>query len=248
MSRVVKAFNVNLGETVKIEPKTLERYSQDDSISNSVDLGYLQELEGERALEYANTKAQEILQKAREEAKKIIDEAKVFIEEEREIVLEQAKKNGFEEGYNQAMRHCEDILQEVGMMKQRALEDYKIFLQNVENELVSIIIDVTKKVIASELDLNKEKILHMIKSAFDTCLQKDHVILKVSKNDYEYIVDSKNKLLAMVRGIGEIEIKVDHSLEQGGCILETPYGSVDASINTKLKEIEKVFRGLVSRE
>jgi flagellar assembly protein FliH len=45
-----------------------------------------------------------------------------------------------------------------------------------------------------------------------------------------------------------IDIKIDYSLESGDCLLETPYGSVDGSANTRLNEIEKVFRGLVGRE
>jgi len=42
-------------------------------------------------------------------------------------------------------------------------------------------------------------------------------------------------------GIGQLEIVKDQALKLGALILETPYGSVDAGMDTKLKKIEEAF-------
>lgn len=248
MSKVIKSFNVYMGEPAKVEAPILnlddvECETQDDTLDNEIE-----NLTEEEASDYVRSKSEGIIKKAKAEAKRIVDEAMVKIDEEREIILEQAKKNGFEEGYDQAVRSCEDIIQEAGMLKHQALQDAEVFLSNIENEVVSVILDIARKVVGVELSFNPEDILHIVRDAFERCAHKEYVVLKVSENDYEYIVESKNKLLAMVQGVGEIEIKLDHSLEPGSCLLETPYGAIDASANTRLNEIEKVFRGLVGKE
>jgi flagellar assembly protein FliH len=198
--------------------------------------------------ENIRNKAQRILERSKDEAKEIIDKAMIKIEEERDIILEQAKKNGYEDGYNQAINDCEDIIQEASMIKERALRDAEAFLSNIEDETVSVIMDIARKVVGFEISFNREDILYIAKEALENCTHKEHVMLKVSETDYETVIESKNKLIAMVQGVGDIEIKIDYSLEPGGCLLETPFGAVDGSASTRLNEIEKVFRGLVGRE
>lgn len=246
MSKLIKSFNVHIDEVSKVEVpvgaevcKNPEGEDYDDVTGgDSMDYG------DEQSLENAGIKAENIINKARAEAKKILDEAMVKVEEEREIVLEQAKKNGFEEGYHQAMGRCEDIIQEAGRLKEQAVEERQAFFEETKNDMVSIIIDIAKKVVGFEISINKEDILYIVKDAVDSCTHKEYVVLKVSKDDYDYMLESRNKLLAMVQGIGEIEIKADHSLDAGSCLMETPYGAVDASVSTRLGEIEKVFRSL----
>ena len=237
-----------MGDPAKVETPTLiTDYTADENLECSEE-GNTLTLTDERSIEHAETKSQEIIKKARIEAKKIIEEAMVKIEEEREIILEQARKNGFEEGFNQSLTHCEDIIQESGVIKQDALQECESFLGSIEDEVVSIVMDIARKVVGFEISFNREDILYIVRDSFKSCSHKEYVMLKVSEVDCEYIVQSKNKLLAMVQGVGDIEIKVDHSLEQGSCLIETPYGVVDGSVNTRLKEIEKVFRGLVGKE
>jgi flagellar assembly protein FliH len=51
--------------------------------------------------------------------------------------------------------------------------------------------------------------------------------------------------MGTVEGIGELNIKKDTSLKTGGCIVETAYGTVDASLQTKFKKIESAFRNVI---
>lgn len=244
MSRIIKSFNVCVGDTAKVEAPTLNL----DTMNNESLESEMECISGSATDEEVMKRAEAIIKKAKAEAKTIIDEAMVKIEEEREIVLEQARKNGFEEGYNQAMSQCEDIIQESGLIKKKAIEETDAFLSGIEEEVVDIIMDIARKIVEVELSINREDILYLVKNALEGCLHKDYILLKVSKEDYQYVEESKNKLLAMVQGIGEIEIKLDHTLKTGSCILETPFGAVDGSAGTRLNEIEKVFKGLIGKE
>lgn len=240
-----------MGDPAKVEAPILNLDTIDEEdVQNTCDVTDedIKSLTEEEFAEYVKGQEQKIIEKAKIKSKNIIEEGMRKIEEERDIVLEQARKNGFEEGYDQSLKYCEDIIHEAGLLKQQAMEDCEAFFKEVEDEVVSIIMDISRKLIGSEINLKPEHIINIVKDALKSCLHKEDILLKVSENDYEYVVKSKNKLLAMVQGIGNIEIKMDHSLEQGSCLLETPYGNIDAGINTRLSEIEKVFKGLVGKE
>lgn len=251
MPKIIKSCNVFVGEPAKVEEPVLKEYCYEDDQEDDNDIDEifteLNEINDEECVVFSRKKAEEIIEKAREQAQKIIEEATVKVEEERDIVLEQAKTNGFDEGYNQAIEQCEDLISEAGMIKQQAFEEYEQLLDGAEDEILSIIFDIAKKVIGREISTGKDDILFMIKEALEMCTHKEYMSLKVSEEDYEIVIKSKNKILAMVKGIGELEIKTDHSLEKGSCLIETPFGAVDGSVITKIQQIEKVFNNLIEK-
>lgn len=245
MAKVIKSFNVSVGEPIKIETPILNFESPPSEILETLGFDSLDDLTEEDIIIKAEKKAIEIIEEAEKKAQKIIKESLEKADEEREIVLEQAKKNGFEEGYNEAMSQCEDTIKETAMIKEHAIEECNAYLKSIEEQVISIILDISKKVVGAHISFNPEDMLYVVKDAFSSCFHREYVVLKVSESDYDYIVESKNKLLSMVSGVGKIDIVIDHSLESGSCLLETPYGSIDASISTRLNEIEKVFKSLV---
>jgi len=251
LPKIIKSYNVLIGEPAKVEEPQIEEcfYEEDDKEDDEFDKAYseLKKVSDEESLEFSKKKAEEIIKKTREQANDIIEEAMAKIEEEREIVLEQAQKNGFDEGYNQAIQQCEDLIREAGIIKQQAFEEYKQFLGGAEEEILLIIFDIVKKVIGREVSTSKDDILFMIKQSLETCTHKDYILLKVCEDDVKTVIDSKHKILAMVKGIGELEIKADHSLEKGSCLLETPFGAVDGSVKTKIEQIGKVFNSLIEK-
>jgi len=251
LPKIIKSCNVFIGEPAKVEENLEDEsfeyeYDQEERQVNEI-IEELNSLTEEEGAKFASKKAEDIIKKAREQSGKIIEEAMMKVEEEREIVLEQARKNGFDEGYNEAVKQCEDLISEAGIIKQQAFEEYKHLMCSSEEEILSIVFDIAKKVIGHEVNADKGDILFIIKEAVETCTHKEHILLKVCEDDYEIIIKSKNKLLAMVKGVGEVEIKIDHSLEKGSCLLETPFGAVDGSVKTKIEQIEKVFRSLIEK-
>lgn len=202
--------------------------------------------------------ASDIIEKAREEATLIIKEAqiealKIIENTEREVaenkleIEEEARKNGYEVGYIDAKKQHEDLIQEAEFIREHARVEYKEVLDSIESDAINVILDIAKRVIGAEISFKKEDILYLVKQAFEKCGNKENMVLKTSPEDYDFIVQNKDKLLSMVEGIGELEIKRDSSLKEGACIVETAFGSVDAGIQTKLNKIEHVFRNLIGK-
>ena len=89
--------------------------------------------------------------------------------------------------------------------------------------------------------------MYLVKQAFEKCANRENIVLKAAPEDHEFLVNNKDRLLSMVEGVGELEIKKDTSLKPGGCIVETLYGSMDAGIQIKMKKIEEAFRQVIGK-
>lgn len=193
----------------------------------------------------AHEEAEMILREAGLEADRILNEAIEAANEQAAIIEEEAKLKGYEDGYNEMKRQYEDLINEAEHVRDQARIEYKDVLNSIEADAVNIVLDISKKVLDTEMKTNKEVILDIIRQAFEKCSGKENMTLKVSEGDYEFVSNNKDRILGMVEGIGELEIKKDTSLKLGGCVIETLYGTIDAGIQTRMKKIEEAFREVI---
>jgi flagellar assembly protein FliH len=199
----------------------------------------------EQILEAARKEAEMIIKEANYEAERIINDIQNEVMENANAILEESKQKGFEEGYNEVKKQYEDLLEEAEFIKDHARVEYKEVLESIESDAVNIVLDIARKVLGMEISTNKEAVLGLIRQAFEKCSSKDNVVLKVSNEDFDFICANKDIIMGTVEGIGELDIKKDTSLKAGGCIVETVYGTVDASLQTKFKKIESAFRNVI---
>ena len=74
------------------------------------------------------------------------------------------------------------------------------------------------------------------------------MILKLCPEDYITIVSNKKYWMTKIRGLGEIAIEEDSSLEPGDCIIDTPYGMMDAGMKVRMEKIQNVIMNLLDKE
>ena len=154
---------------------------------------------------------------------------------------EESKKQGYQEGYAEGKAEYEMLVLEAQQIKAQTEADYSETMSGAEGDALALVMDVARKVIGEEMELNRQNILIMIKEAFTHCSNKDYVALKVSPDDYEYVRANKDVLLSLIEGVGKLEILMDMSMQTGSCLVETPLGNIDAGVDTKLKKIEETF-------
>lgn len=200
--------------------------------------------------------ASEIVARAKEEAEMIIKEAeyeaaKIIESAENEAnvraaeIQDKAWQAGYSEGNETARAQNEALLQETQNIRNSAIAEHDRTIACMEEEIIEMTIDISKKVIGVEFQTNPENMLSIVKQALEKCSNRNDMTIKVAKEDYSFLNANMDKLLSMVQGVGEVAIKQDLSLKPGDCIVETPFGSVDAGMQTKLVKIEQAFRELM---
>ena len=79
----------------------------------------------------------------------------------------------------------------------------------------------------------------LVRVALSHITDKKSVTLRLSPADYKYVQERQKEL---VIGDGwDITLQSDNSIEQGGCLVETACGDVDARIEGKFREVEQTF-------
>lgn len=200
---------------------------------------------GEEIINKAKAEADMIIKESLLEAKEIIKNASVDADELKKQVYDDSREEGYNEGINRAAQEYEKLLEEARDIKTQAGVEYKQVLDSLEEDTVNTILDIAKKVISKELEC-KQNILLLVKEAFEKCSKDRKAVLKLSDADFDYVNQNKNELYSMLERSEETEIKKDLSLKEGGCVIETPYGSIDASAATKLEKIENDFRDILN--
>lgn len=212
-----------------------------------------QETEAERAaaLERASEEAQKILEQAAVDAQAKITDAQVEAErirkaaqqqaeEEKIQILEQAKLQGYEEGYANAQAEAERIRQEYARKEQQLEQHYQQQIDELEPQFIDAITDIYEHILGVDLGNQREILAHLISGTIRKIEGSHSFIIHVSKEDYPFVSMQKKQLLAgAAAGNSTVEVVEDITMGQSECTIETDGGIFDCGLGTQLSELKK---------
>lgn len=249
-NKVLKNHQINVGMPFQVlnprtycPPVVTIKKEEEQPEEDEVDYKAL----GEEIVNKAKTEADLIIKEALLEAKDILSKANFEIEELKNKVISESKEEGYREGLAQAKQEYEQLIEEAKEIKEQAGVEYKKVLDSIESDAVNTILEIAKKVISQELNC-KQNILLLVRDAFEKCSKDSKAVLRLSEHDYNYVNDNKDELFSMLERSEETEIKKDLSLKEGGCIIDTSLGSIDASADTKFEKIESDLRTILGEK
>jgi flagellar assembly protein FliH len=227
---------------LKMQNIVHEDNDYEDGTAENADIDNEITPEPEDLLEKAKNECDLLIKEAGLEADRLLEQARLEAEKKAESLKEEAWQKGYAEGMDAAGAQYESIISEAEQMRQSAAEEHESIMAGLEAEMIDLVLGIARKAVAGELTANRDVILQLIKDAVPNCSNKNGAVLKACPADYDYINDNREQLLTLVEGADELEIKKDCTLKPGDCIIETPLGSVDAGVNTRLNKIEEAFR------
>ncbi len=260
MSRVYKRDKIVLGEEkiIKLKskhvigfdtgeiPENKEKHQPDTKSPQMI----IDEAEAraEAIIKAAEIERDEIISRTQTEQNLVISEAY----EESNKVLENAREKGYEqgvlEGQEAGLKTVDNLIGEVKQIKQNILSEKKTIAKELEEQIIGLIISCVRKIINYELDADHRLLLNLVENGIEKCTYTNSLIVRVSENDYEVVNLYKDKIYIMTEGIDNIEIKKDPALEDSSIIIETVSGTVDASLQTQITQIEQMFYGVLEGE
>ena len=190
-----------------------------------------------KIIEEANSEARRILEAAEEEARSLLSSSR-----------EEGYKEGYESGYLEGKNEAQSIIDEASEIKAFIDKRRESLYKEAEEQIVNLVLSISKKVLGQELSQNRETLLSLVNQALQKCTFKNKLVLKISPFDFDFIKENKYRICKMVEGISDIDIVSDLSLPKGSCIVETPSGEVNSSIEVQFNEIKKVFTYLLRNE
>ena len=118
------------------------------------------------------------------------------------------------------------------------------FFDRLEPELVRLAVAISEKVIQQELETRPELVVDMVRSAMKRLRERESLRVSVNPRDVERVREARDDLLSAVDGVKKIEVVEDRRVDAGGCVIESPNGTLDARIRTQIGEIEKALEAV----
>ncbi|WP_258525516.1 FliH/SctL family protein [Paenibacillus sp. YN15] len=213
----------------------------------------------DRILQDAENVAEEQIRQALEEAAGLRAAAQQEIEgwwEERRSqdreAAEEARQSGFQQGFQAGQEQAEvkvleqydQLLGDARTVLEQAYDLKRQIIQESEPFLVELATAIAGKIIQRELSSNPQWVIEMTKGVLARKREKGTVTLCVSPKQFAYIRDARDELKLSVDSQAELEILPDSTIDDFGCVVRTAFGSIDARVDTQLKEIKLALQQL----
>jgi flagellar assembly protein FliH len=162
--------------------------------------------------------------------------------EKADSMVEEAFTKGMEQGRSEIRMAFKEKVDQSIFALQTAIEEFNRLrekdLQQMEAETVRLALAIIKKVIGIESS-NGEIITHVVKQAMQKVSDPRSLTLRINPSDMKTVkkFNDVNPLESEMPSTFQLE--EDETILQGGCIIETKLGNVDARIDRQIEIIEE---------
>ncbi|MBB5022393.1 FliH/SctL family protein [Desulfurispira natronophila] len=228
--------------------------------AEAVDHGKLQELQQEeirlgQQVEQRKEeleKLQQELEQTKEQLAQVKEDEKAAMEKARseaDAIREEARKSGEEKGRQELLALESEKLDKVKASYQQtiarlgeAAQKYEKAYMEAEQNLIDLAIHVASNVVNTELKTNHLVIVGQVKKAIVELINREQVMVKVSPGDYDALMQARQDVIQSIPSLKVLNIEKDESLDSGSCVVENEYGSVHASTQSSMREIEQSLK------
>ena len=157
----------------------------------------------------------------------------------------EGRRAGWEEGVERGR-------QEVRAAQDDALEGFRAALEasaaevgpavdrwreSVEGRAADLAMDAVRALLAAELAIGRPDAMGIVREALGFAEGAVRAVVRLSPFDRAALAERREEMLAACAGLRDVELVDDRSIE-GGCVVETEQGVVDATLPTRLSLLE----------
>lgn len=198
---------------------------------------------------------QEIIQKANLRAEYIINNANLRAKTEKETIIGDAmveadkiRDNAFAMGYNEGFEKTKEELlgctEKLNDSLQQIITNHEESLQQIKKDIEKISLAIAEKILQKQLEVDDFAMLNLIEELISENKQSSFIKVEIS-DQMEHLVDHVQTLFA--KKYPQLSVSKANR-PQGACIVDTPDGVIDASIQTQLENIRKAINPDYSKE
>jgi flagellar biosynthesis/type III secretory pathway protein FliH len=150
-------------------------------------------------------------------------------------------KKGYEESFSAFQQEAEAKIEALQRLVQ-SFENAKteIFREN-EHFLIQLVFRIARLVLLKELQTDKEYIKRLCSEIIERMGVKDNITIRLSPNDIEVLQRLKEDLIRDLPDLKNLSIEASNLVKGGGCIIETQWNAIDASLDTQIERIQNAM-------
>lgn len=207
--------------------------------------GGLAHVQADVELIKAETIAEQMLEEAKAEAEQMIMAAHAECDE----IRAKATEEGFEAGIEQARidalaeihaewdQRIKDLTDDIRQVIAAIQSEKATLWKQTEKDIVTFSIEMAQKIIKTEVQQNPKVIGEVIRHCLRRVVNKERIRVRISPADIDAVRSQREDLMLVLDGAENFEIIDDRRVQQGGCVIETIAGTIDAKMDTQLERV-----------
>ncbi len=147
-----------------------------------------------------------------------------------QLGLDEGAKKAFEESSKVITDHLQElskVLNSLSTMKK------DVFNAN-ESHLMQLLFTMAAKIAQHQLDINPDAVTEVIRNAVRLAQDEEEIRVQVSQNQFDFIMGLKNETGREFEFLKKIKFEANPSIRDGGCLVETNFGEVDARVEQRI--------------
>ena len=161
-----------------------------------------------------------------------------------ELGKTEGNERAFEEMKVNLQQQIENLAQLLGSMEKMKAN----LLQQNEAAFVRLVFEIAKRVILSEIESKDDIVLQVLKQIVPSLQTDEQMTVNVSPRDFAIIEKSKGKLGRDFEFLERLKLVASETMTNGGCVIETNYGTIDASIEQRLVKVWETLESKIPRQ
>ena len=211
---------------VQQEPEEVEDPDDIDLFSlDNIDFSQRQERRrGDRRRGFRRVDDRNLISRAREEA---------------DTIRESASKEGYQAGLEQAKADIDALKQTLTAFMNAPQDVY----EQIAPDILEISVDIAKKIIKKEVSEDPQVLMNTIVEVMKGLSKEEtKVVLRVNPTQVDITKQSVPEILNLAGMDTKVVVLSDENITEGGCMVTTTNGVVDATIETQLSVISEALR------
>lgn len=195
--------------------------------------GILQ-LEGEAQQDKINAQVLEKLKEVQEKA----------YEEGHQLGMIEGTEKAFQEmkaELVERMKSMESMLKRIEVLKKQLLIDN-------EAGLIKLVFEIAKKIAFRDLEQHHDAVKEIMTSVVGEAQADETVVVRLAPKDIAFLEELQAKAGERIEGLERVKMIPQENVKSGGCLIETEFGSVNATVEERVDRIWQTLQGRVPQK
>ncbi|MDR3277095.1 MAG: flagellar assembly protein FliH [Treponema sp.] len=188
--------------------------------------------------ESAQAEAARMVAEAKAQAVELETTSRDSFEKEKQAAQEAGQSAGRDAGYLEGKAEVERLIERTRTVLERAQGQRAEILSNAEGQVIDLVLLLARKVVKVIAENQEEVIIANVTEALRKVKSRGTIIIRVNTSDLKLTTNHTKEFISLVEGADTIQVQEDSTVGQGGCVIETDFGEIDARISSQLAELE----------
>lgn len=193
----------------------------------------------------ANIKYSKKIEEALIEAEKIKNNALEQVNNIQEEASRKGYNTGKKEGFEGGNQWAKNAMKKLNIILSVLARERNELVLEAKIQIIEIVIVMARRIVKVLVETHPRVVYDNIINVLKHLKGRAEIIIRVNSEDLAQTTKHKREFLQMIEGIEKIKIAEDNSVDKGGCIIDTEYGSVDSRIITQMSKIEHLIRKIL---